>query len=131
MTEELKPCPFCGGKPHRHYERGSDGVGGYLSMKCGGCGAMSPQNLIYEPCHETELQIKAQWNTRALPAAHPAQAAQVPEERKLVPVEPTVEMALAGADVIRNRARGKFVRYVMHDVWAAMLAAAPQGAGHG
>ncbi len=60
----------------------------------------------------------------------PAPAAQaVPEGMAMVPVEPTVEMALAGADVIRNRARGKFVRYVMHDVWAAMLAAAPQVAG--
>lgn len=67
----------------------------------------------------------------ALEALTAAQSAQVPEGWKLVPVEPTVEMALAGADVIRNRARGKFVRYVMHDVWAAMLAAAPQGADHG
>lgn len=117
MTEELKPCPFCGGKPLAYDMLESLSI---CTVECSGC------DITVEG--RTTQAAATRWNTRALTAAQPAQAAQVPEERKLVPVEPTVEMALAGADVIRNRARGKFVRYVMHDVWAAMLAAAPQGA---
>jgi Lar family restriction alleviation protein len=47
-AEELKPCPFCGGKPHRLNltEKGWEGKGGVV-IECTNCGASSSIEFCY------------------------------------------------------------------------------------
>lgn len=55
MSEELKPCPFCGGKALLH-ER-SQAPEAWVYCRCGGAGPMS----------ETDDGAKAKWNQREAP----------------------------------------------------------------
>lgn len=52
MTDELKPCPFCGGKPHR-------GPGIYISCSNDDC------PCICEAWGDNEDKAKEAWNRRA------------------------------------------------------------------
>jgi Lar family restriction alleviation protein len=60
MTQELKPCPFCGGKPFLKYGDGIVGISCPPDSACnktGLCVAFSP---------EKEATAIAAWNSRAL-----------------------------------------------------------------
>jgi len=70
MTNELKPCPFCGGEAETHDGRG---------VQCSQCGARMQYTLDPE-----KIVSRAAWNTR-------------PSGMVLVPEEPTFEMIEAGA----------------------------------
>lgn len=62
MSEELKPCPFCGGEARQHaaFARGaSDMVGVYV--ECDGCGACS--NTSWG--EGAQERSAAAWNSRA------------------------------------------------------------------
>lgn len=58
QQEELKPCPFCGGKSYKH-ENKSGAVSRYI-IECYDCRASSAYDA-----HEVNLIKK--WNTRATP----------------------------------------------------------------
>jgi len=106
MTDALKSCPFCGGKPgftQMGDDHGNDNA--YNFVICADCGATCA-NIDTRP----EADCVAAWNRRA--------AAAPPVGWVMVPVMPTQEMRA----VIRNE----------HDIYgsewalyAAMLAAAP------
>jgi Lar family restriction alleviation protein len=77
MTEELKPCPFCGGTEIKFAVRRREGTGMHhegddiWGLNCTGCGASHP-NRYNE--YGRKLLIK-EWNTRAaLQEAEPAAA---------------------------------------------------------
>jgi Lar family restriction alleviation protein len=57
MTEELKPCPFCGGSNVSTYE-----VKGSYSTLCVGCGGEGPEE-------DSEAEAIAAWNRRSPVAA--------------------------------------------------------------
>lgn len=57
MSEELKPCPFCGGKPQSRWYEVPESSEGYWGIDC--CHAFS---------HDADERCAAEaWNTRALP----------------------------------------------------------------
>jgi Lar family restriction alleviation protein len=57
MTEELKPCPFCGNK-NEDYEHELNGEDRRFCYSCGHCGAKAPGgDCIHEAVEE--------WNKRA------------------------------------------------------------------
>lgn len=86
MSEELKPCPFCGEADLLGFEQNKQG---WVVVACKNCGASGSNGRS-----TTEIEAAAFWNRRAQPAAQ-----AVPEGWKLVPVEPTTEMLRAGVDV--------------------------------
>lgn len=58
----LKPCPFCGGKPHllkdySEYDRGT-----YYSYRCKGCGAETRKLYARETCPVFYGQLRDIWN---------------------------------------------------------------------
>jgi len=53
MSEELKPCPFCGGEAREQEQRGSFGGYGLTEIYCLDCSARSSD--------------KDDWNTRTAP----------------------------------------------------------------
>lgn len=55
MSNELKPCPFCGGEA----EYGANSVQGYEYVRCASCKARTWS------CYETKEQAAQAWNTRA------------------------------------------------------------------
>lgn len=52
---ELKPCPFCGGKAELYASKVADGLRWVTCTECYASG---------EPCDDTESAIRA-WNRRA------------------------------------------------------------------
>ena len=58
MSEELKPCPFCGGKAALRMSWMADGHR-YRSVECVECGATTPGNYS-----EVGDQSAWDWNTR-------------------------------------------------------------------
>src|SRR5574344_2483038 len=58
MSEELKPCPFCGAKTALVMDKTWTGQGWRCVIKCLGCGASIG-------VHPTEEQAVDAWNTRA------------------------------------------------------------------
>jgi hypothetical protein len=101
---ELKPCPFCGSdcatitKDHGTYEPG-----------CTHCGTFIGQ-------YSSERSAAAAWNRRA------AREQSVPDGWQLVPIEPTLDMCLAGG----NAPHDKDVALSIPEMYRAMLSAAPK-----
>ncbi len=88
MSEELKPCPFCGGEAE--FERKGDRRQSTI-VSCTCCGAT-------QECGE-EWDHGKTWNTR-----------HIPEDFALVPLEPTREMVEALRDEISVTSRGGVLR---------------------
>lgn len=70
MSEELKPCPFCGGAPNIASFPERSGVMAFYTISCGGCGI---SNLEGVPINDTPLEISimqgvARWNRRSTQA---------------------------------------------------------------
>lgn len=63
ITDDLKPCPFCGGKPTLHQPRGA--LGSWIS--CAQCGLEGPTETGV-----TEVEATAHWNTRTALSASDA-----------------------------------------------------------
>lgn len=113
MSEELKPCPFCGAHsdavrafPRTCIKDTSYDAShrAYPLVRCLGCGASQ------EGKNWTGIETAiAKWNTR------PAPAVQVPEGWKLVPKFATAAMIYAGSQF----------RDHIPSLWNAMLSAAP------
>lgn len=89
MTEQLKPCPFCGAVG-LDFEEGS--TFRWLMPSCSGCGASCGEVRINTMTSDRELAIEKTkhaavkvWNRRTSPAGY-----------ALVPIEPTIEMKVAG-----------------------------------
>lgn len=98
MSEELKPCPFCGSE---YIE-----LHGGMHPKCNECG-----------CEQSRVigrKSVAVWNTR-----------HIPEGYALVPLEPTREMVEALRDVISVTSRGGVLRAGIA-LKASIAAAQPQ-----
>jgi Lar family restriction alleviation protein len=109
MTDALKSCPFCGGKPgftQMGDDHGNDNA--YNFVICADCGATCA-NIDTRP----EADCVAAWNRRA--------AAAPPVGWVLVPVEPTPQM-LAAAE--KDLDRHAWTR-LDERMWHALLAAAP------
>jgi len=91
MSTELKPCPFCdGGKPFISYEADSDGMGEFVSVKCGSCGAQSRQHFASNgnTCPQFFAEVREAWNRRTTQSAPiPMQA----EERQASAVDGLTE----------------------------------------
>jgi Lar family restriction alleviation protein len=82
MSEELKPCPFCGSAnvEVQAFRHGSE----CYTVRCDGCGALGPLKRSSAGSHISwDLAMEA-WNTR-----------HIPEGYALVPVEPTEAMERA------------------------------------
>lgn len=63
MTEELKPCPFCGGPAERDF---SFEGGWYAAIKCGGCNTlMIGKNVTSFPDENlAHDELVLRWNKR-------------------------------------------------------------------
>lgn len=62
MDDELKPCPFCGGKVYSCYKQND---GDYWSVFCSHCPALfmlERDGVLDGP---EEMQVALAWNTRA------------------------------------------------------------------
>ena len=58
MSDELKPCPFCGEQEGVYSEAGTEATGPHAAIVRGsGCNAVH--------CHNTEAEAIAAWNRRA------------------------------------------------------------------
>jgi Lar family restriction alleviation protein len=57
---ELKPCPFCGGKPHVAQERYTEHY--HLTHTCKG---RNPQIHIHSGLYSTKTEAAEAWNRRA------------------------------------------------------------------
>lgn len=82
MQSELKPCPFCGGKPEYHSDKGPTGEV-YAWVGCNQCDAMSVHCDVRSMQPEETHPIEA-WNTRASDAENTrlAEALRAAEERE-------------------------------------------------
>ena len=104
---ELKPCPFCGGKPSvfpRDPEKEGDA---WTRVMCTRKSCAAPKVEVFSERGHF-MKAAKRWNARA--------ALTPPEGYVLVPVEPTEAMlAIAtGAEGLRRR------------LWGLMLAARPE-----
>jgi hypothetical protein len=86
MSEELKPCPFCGGAPktsHRACSAGEDGKFiAFTACYCGGYSARAHQYGVGETVPDAIRQVSAKWNTRADNATIAELRAEVERLRK-------------------------------------------------
>lgn len=79
MSEELKPCPFCGAKSHKLEHQFGDECG---YIRCRNCGAQSGRVYWTEAERESddysasEAEAIAAWNRRASTDKAPAGAAE-------------------------------------------------------
>ena len=68
LNEQLKPCPFCGGKAHIRNVTESDGYCHYetVCVLCEDCGAQSVQKVSdgYYELYCTDEEIAEIWNRR-------------------------------------------------------------------
>jgi hypothetical protein len=71
MSEELKPCPFCGDKRVAiHFEHDPDGFGKFSMVRCHACGAQS-QGVFASTGNDCPLhyeEVRDAWNTRSTQA---------------------------------------------------------------
>lgn len=58
MSEELKPCPFCGGEAKTKSSVDVFGHEGFFSVLCRKC-------YVRTGCYETEAEVIEAWNRRA------------------------------------------------------------------
>ena len=69
MAGELKPCPFCGGKPSLWWRK--DRYTSYIRAECGTCGAKTrgvttaedPDDPDFWDCSDAKLAVE-RWNRR-------------------------------------------------------------------
>lgn len=65
MSEELKPCPFCGGKASLNYERiPGENKGFWAQVICNGCYGRSGGTWAGSYSAAERIETKA-WNRRA------------------------------------------------------------------
>lgn len=65
MSEELKPCPFCGGKASLNYERiPGENKGFWAQVICNGCNGRSGGTWARSYSAAERIEAKA-WNRRA------------------------------------------------------------------
>lgn len=62
MTEELKPCPFCGYRAYIEEDRINGKVQEWVECANPRCGAMGP---MWRKCREHKLAVKY-WNQRVI-----------------------------------------------------------------
>lgn len=115
MSDDLKPCPFCG--ESAEFMEGADDDGQWVAVGCTGCGAGSRQH--YPVMDDARPHAQSAWNSRD-PFA--SSAAGQREGWKLVPVLPTDEMLEAGGGMIPG---DEVDRTAAGIVWCFMLAASP------
>lgn len=101
---KLLPCPFCGGIDiDASFSLNGEGDINAGCMTCGACGP---------DANSKDLKVAAsEWNKRAV-----LSDVHAPQGWKLVPLEPTVEMKVAGDNA----------GWWCADKYRAMIAAAPQ-----
>lgn len=65
---EIKPCPFCGGKPHiaSEYEPYSESGGKFYWVRCGSCRAQSAKKYAAQgnDCPVFYSEVWDEWNQR-------------------------------------------------------------------
>ena len=61
---ELKPCPFCGGKPNLSKSYNEHDEGAYFSYRCKSCGASTRELYARETCPVFYGQVRDVWNDR-------------------------------------------------------------------
>lgn len=81
MSENLKPCTFCGGKARYYYEKGND------SIVCEECGA----KLTYCDFGDANDELVKQWNSRPIEDAQDKEITRLREA--LAEIKQTVENA--------------------------------------
>lgn len=109
MTEKLLPCPFCGGEPVKTLRKYNP------FAKCVTPECISTKLPLIKLDHQPDID---EWNRRA---AQPS----APDGWKLVPMEPTREMVLAGKRTIKG-ADTTFEGILTAAAYSSMLAAAPK-----
>lgn len=62
MSDELKPCPFCGGKPTFVHATSEDIGNGYV---CRTLAVISCDHCMFDMTGETDEDAAAAWNARA------------------------------------------------------------------
>lgn len=62
MSEELKPCPFCGGKPTFVHATSEDIGNGYV---CRTLAVISCDHCMFDMTGETDEDAVVTWNARA------------------------------------------------------------------
>ena len=64
---ELKPCPFCGGKPRIDTEYDMDGFGNFHKVECSKCGASSKAHFATQgnECPQYYQEVRDGWQQRA------------------------------------------------------------------
>jgi Lar family restriction alleviation protein len=72
MTNELKPCPFCGGEPREPSNHG----GGRIVICCSNCGA---ERYTYF----SDAEVRRMWNTRS--TRTPPSSCNKSEEKEFMP----------------------------------------------
>lgn len=65
MSDELKPCPFCGGNASISKDHDPDGSGAFYAVKCHKCRAKSSEIYAVETCNIHFTQVRDAWNRRA------------------------------------------------------------------
>lgn len=87
MSDELKPCPFCGGKPTFVHATSEDIGNGYV---CRTLAVISCDHCMFDMAGETDEDAAAAWNDRAAVtdgqfamAVHNGEAWQAVRECKL------------------------------------------------
>lgn len=73
MSDELKPCPFCGQKAYIDKDQCPDGDGFFVSARCNVCRAKARDSYFTRgnDCPETYAGVREAWNTRAAPRVKP------------------------------------------------------------
>jgi len=114
VSQDLKPCPFCG---HVGLEFGDGSSYRWGIAYCGQCGATCGEvRRRYPDDGKWHAEAIKEWNTRA-PAAEPT----VPAGMALVPIEPTQQMCQEGQWKAQE-----WPRFPLRiaPIWKAMVAAA-------
>lgn len=65
MSEELKPCPFCGSTPQLSFVGNEATPKRKAVLKCPGCRIEMVSAGIMSPCLTLALNVVRRWNTRA------------------------------------------------------------------
>lgn len=110
MSDELKPCPFCGGKAH-HTRSGLDERFGYADrheIACAGCGlrrsAIDDQNPKggYALNGSGKPKVVAAWNTRTDTIPSPAALIRAALEAAAKTSLKSATFELDGYDIARH-----------------------------